>query len=83
MAHGNHHNLAVLGMYESQNDTRLDSTDYVCCGHCWADDKRRETVDGERSRSYGRHPRRDCEWDYVQPEIRVIKQGVVKRRGGQ
>jgi len=69
-------------MNEPEDSSRLDSTDYVCCGHCWANDKRRETIDGERSRSHGRHFGCDSERDYVQPEIRVVRQGIRKRRAG-
>ena len=68
--------------HETYTDTSVDSTDYVCCCDCWADSKRREAVDGKRRRRNGSHTRGDSERHYV-PEIRVVKQGIVKRRANK
>ncbi len=73
--------MASMMSYESEEHTGVDRTDNVCGCDCGAVGGGGPEVDGERGGCDGGDIGGDSERGYVKPEIRVIKQGVVKRRG--
>ena len=64
-----------------ETDTSVDSTANVPNCDCGVADRGRPSTDGERSRRDGGDPWGDSERGYVKPEIIVVRQGIVKRRG--
>ena len=81
MAHGDWDPLAVVGMtYGPETDTGVDRTANVPNCNCGAVDRGRPSTDGVGGGCDGGDPWGDSERGYVKPEIRVVKQGIVKRR---
>ncbi len=72
--------MASMMSYESEEHTGVDRADNVCGCDCRNGGGEGPATYGERGGCDGGDTGGDSERRYV-PEIRVIKQGVVKRRG--
>ena len=71
--------MASMMSYESEEHTGVDRTDNVCGCDCGTGPGERPSTDGVGGGCDGGDTRRNSERHYV-PEIRVVKQGIVKRR---